>query len=760
VPEGSGFEVKSRTGAGRDALTAGRDVNITTQHLAPGYRDASEPRLLPRQTPGFTGRERELARIAELASRGSTIVIAVMGAAGIGKSALVVRAAYELTSAPGPSEPPFPGGHLHADLHGFDRAGQPPADPGEVLGDFLRGLGVREDEVPQRTEGRSLLFRQLLASRRTLLVLDNAVDVAQISPLLPGEGASVALVTSQSNLAGLEAEFDERIYLDVLSSDDATVLMTRLIGAQRASAEPGALADAVGACGGLPLALHIAGQWVAVGEQRSVGQLARGLADERSRLDQLAVGDRSVRAAFEVSYRQLPKADARVFRLLGLYPGTHFDKDVIDNLAGFGDLAAAAAVLDRLAAAHLITGDGTGRFLIHDLLRLFARETCEANDDDDDRAGARERVVNYFAKIAWFLDTCLNPRQRRRFEENFQSGAILYSQRSALAEFEAERANLVAAVNLAAGQGAYETVLRLSDHLGSALALSGHLDDLLTVRTAALAAARSIGEAGACGRALDDLGNAYLDLRQFTDAIRCFEEELAICEESGDRAGEGLARGNLGMVYSGLRQFERAIGCYQRGLEICREIGEKYASGQILGNLGNAYQQLGELDRAIELYDDALRVSYEIDDQHRVGQVLNNLGAIYLKKRRFTKAIECFKDDRAICRRLGDESGEALSLGNLGNTYFEQGDFSEAIAHYQDALAICRKLGDRYSEGQALVNLAIASNQLGRRDQAASYLRDAARAMRDSGDHEAAARYEEAVPDVLSRRLGWGRAPG
>ena len=206
-------------------------------------------------------------------------------------------------------------------------------------------------------EERSGLLRQLLASRRVLMVLDNAGTEAQVRPLLPGAGGSLVLVTSRSVLPGLEV--DERIDLDVLPDDEATALLAGLIGTERAAAEPGAVAQVAGWCGRLPLALRIAGQLLAAHPAWPVAKLAGMLAGERDRLEQLAAGDLQVRAAFEVSYRQLADGDARLFRLLGLHPGPDFDVVAAASLAGI-EAEAAGLVLDRLVLAHLVTEDGVG----------------------------------------------------------------------------------------------------------------------------------------------------------------------------------------------------------------------------------------------------------------------------------------------------------------------------------------------------------------------------------------------------------------
>ena len=391
-------QIRQKAVAGRDAYVAGRDLIVNVGGA--GATTLGVPGLLPRDVPGFTGREGELARLVGLADGGRVVVTAIGGTAGVGKTALAVHAAHQLADE-------FPDGHLYADLHGYTE-GQDPAQPGEVLETFLRSLGMPAEEVPAKVEERSGLLRQVLASRRVLMVLDNARTEAQVRVLLPGAGGSLVLVTSRSVLPGLEV--DERISLDVLTADEAVAMLADLAGTARAAADPEAVAEVARLCGRLPLALRIAGQILAAHLAWPVARLARMLAGEQDRLAQLGTGDLQVRTAFEVSYRQLPDADARMFRLLGLNPGPDFDTAAAASLAGI-DAEAAGPVLDRLMLASLATEDSAGRFRIHDLLRLFARQTCQEADDQASRDAAEIRLVSYYTELARFLDVCIDPRQ-------------------------------------------------------------------------------------------------------------------------------------------------------------------------------------------------------------------------------------------------------------------------------------------------------------------------------------------------------------
>jgi tetratricopeptide (TPR) repeat protein len=704
----SGGRQKAR--AGRDVSVAGRDQIIADQVVFAGAASAESvvPGLLPRDVPGFTGREDELAQLARLARGGRVVVSAIGGTAGVGKTALAVHAAHQLLGE-------FADGHLYADLRGYTE-GQDPAEPGEVLEVFLRRLGVSAEEVPVTVEERSGLLRQVLASRRVLMVLDNARSEGQVRPLLPGAGGSLVMVTSRSVLPGLEA--DERISLDVLPKDEAAAMLAGAIGPDRARAEPQAVGELAGLCGRLPLALRIAGQVLAAHPAWPVAKMTQLLAGERDRLERLGAGDLQVRAAFGVSYGLLAEGDSRLFRLLGLHPGPDFTTTAAAVLAGIEEEEEEAGrMLGRLAEAHLVTEDAAGRFRMHDLLRLFARGTCQDTDNEADREAAEARLVGYYASLAGFLDSCVDPRLRPAAERAAErNGGTLPSVREALAIFQVERPGLLVVLGLATQRGWDEPVWQLSESMTDSLKILRYLDDRVTIREAALAAARRAGNTRAEIGAMNGLGEAYRELGRLEEAIGCYLQALTICREVGERLGEGIALNNLGNAYAELRRFEEAIGCYQQSLVIRRETGDR----------------LGD------------------------GIALNNLGSTYAELRRFEEAIGCYQQALTIHREVGDRLAEGMALNNLGSTYAELRRFEEAIGCYQQALTIHREVGGRYGEGQTLNNLGNAYRELRQPGRAAEYWRGAAAAMREVGDQEQAEHLEQLARSVQPRRHWWG----
>lgn len=332
------------------------------------------PREPPRQLPrdvALVGRQVERRELLGLlAADGWGVVAAIHGPGGVGKTALAISAAHVLARR-------FPDGQLYVDLQ---RAcpGLPLLDPAAVLARVLRALGVPAAEVPHALPDAAATFRSLVAGRRILVVLDHAADAAQVQPLLPAGAGCATIVTSRSMLPTLEGA--THLGLEVLPLPEAVDLLGQHAGAARVVAEPDAAAEVARLCDRLPLAVRIAGARLASRPHWRIASLAARLADERLRLDELAVGELSVRASLWMSYCPLrtstDPADQlaeRSFRLAGLLGAPELSPPVIGRLLGVADRAADEA-LDRLADRRLIEPVVHGRYRLRGLPRLFAIE--------------------------------------------------------------------------------------------------------------------------------------------------------------------------------------------------------------------------------------------------------------------------------------------------------------------------------------------------------------------------------------------------
>ncbi|MGC0416436.1 helix-turn-helix domain-containing protein [Embleya sp. AB8] len=340
-------------------------------------------RLRPAQLPAgpaqFVGREHDLraldALLAHSTQTHSPLTVSIDGPPGVGKTALMIRWANQVSAA-------FPDGVLYRDLRGHS-ADAEPMRPTDVLADFLAALQICAPAVPADVEQRAAMFRSVLAGRRMLVILDNAADSRQVAPLLPGTAGCAAVVTSRRRLTGLAVRAGAaKVSLGPMSPEESFALLCAVVGPERILAEPDAARDLGWRCAYLPLALRIAAEQLATRPHRSVALLVGELADDGDRLNVLSDGDDpnlAVRSAFWGSYRELDAEASRAFRLLGLYPSNRIQASVAAALIE-RPLAHTRRLLESLVSVHLLEETGPDRYRLANLLRAYAAERADAED--------------------------------------------------------------------------------------------------------------------------------------------------------------------------------------------------------------------------------------------------------------------------------------------------------------------------------------------------------------------------------------------
>nr|WP_260477495.1 NB-ARC domain-containing protein [Nonomuraea sp. WAC 01424] len=297
----------------------------------------------------------------------ATTVVSLSGKGGVGKTALAIHVAHLLSDA-------FPDGQLHIDLCG---AGGRPVEPAAALREFLCALGHPDLDVLEDPAQRAALFRSFMVNRRMLVVLDNAVDDAQVRPLLPGTGGCAVLVTSRAKPAGLPTT--GRVDLDVLEPRDAVRLFTRIVGEERVASEPAAAHAAGALCGFLPLAVRIAASRLVSRPLWTISSLVRRLADERTRLSELRLGTMTVEATFRLGYERLGATQARTFRLLTNLPTTSFSLPVAADVLGLAALDA-EEIVESLVDLGMLDSPSPGHYRFHTLLWLYGHTLTKPSD--------------------------------------------------------------------------------------------------------------------------------------------------------------------------------------------------------------------------------------------------------------------------------------------------------------------------------------------------------------------------------------------
>jgi hypothetical protein len=398
----------------------------------------------------------------------------------VGKTALVTRAAHLLADA-------FPDGQLFVDLHSHTPSLQP-ADPGEVLADLLTCTGMSPREIPAGTEARAQRWRGRLAGKKVLLVLDDAAGHAQVGPLLPGTAGCLVLVTSRRRLIALDGA--QPLALDTLPPDQAIELFTRLARRTQDRSDVGTVAELARLCGYLPLAITLIAGRLAHHPGWNLTTFTADFAAAQDRLTELAAGDRAgdpaVAAAFQMSYQDLPAGRQRLFRRLGLHPGTDIDAYATAALAGV-PLGQARQDLDALYTDHLIDEPAPGRYRLHDLIREYARALTARHDPADDRDQAIEQLLDYYLRTAQAVGFIRRPRPGLPPAATAPPATPdLPDRESALAWMDTESDNMLACIRYANTQAQATRIIAL-EYFGAqpariialADALSGSLVDFV-----------------------------------------------------------------------------------------------------------------------------------------------------------------------------------------------------------------------------------------------------------------------------------------
>jgi len=453
------------------------DVGGAAAPFRPPVRSVLEPVIpaqLPRVPADFTGRSAEVTALTAALTSDceSGAIHVVSGKGGIGKSTLAVKVAHLIADK-------YPDGVLYAELGGMSDT---PVEPNEILGRFLRALGAPSTGLSEAVEERAELFRTLVSGRRMLIVLDDAATEPQVLPLLPGGRGCAVVITSRLRLTGLA----RLVELDVMNAADSIEFLRKMIGAERASAESDAVMRIVNECHGLPLALRIAGARLASRPRWPLRLLADRLADERRRLDELALGDQAVRASIALSYRNLDPQARSAVGWLGLLGLPHFPAWIVATMLGVSG-AEGERLIERLVDAHLVDFvrvDGVGhlRYKLHDLVRLYAREHADAEQTPQDRRAILARLLGTWLWLAEAVIAGSPPGEfpvRERPGGTFRPPTEVIER--VLAEprawFDVEYCSLITAVQLAAAAGLHQLASELAAVLSTAeYGMTGQFD--------------------------------------------------------------------------------------------------------------------------------------------------------------------------------------------------------------------------------------------------------------------------------------------
>jgi tetratricopeptide (TPR) repeat protein len=617
------------------------------------------PAQLPPDTADFTGRVEQVDLLCGLLGAepaqdrpGAVVISAISGMGGVGKTALAVHVAHRLRDR-------FPDGQLFVSLQGATR----PLRPAEVLARFLRDLGVPDTAIPAGEAERAARFRTLLAGRRMLILLDDARDVSQVRPLLPGTAGCAVIVTSRSALPGLPGS--TLLDLEVLDQDAAQALFCAIGGPDRAAAEPAATASLLASCDGLPLAIRIAASRLASRPGWSIAHLADRLADESARLAELTAGDLAVRATFAVSYDTLPEAGdpaepdpAQAFRLLGLASGRVLSLPAIAALAG-RPVDAMATALEILTDAHLVESPAPDRYRLHDLLRSYAADLAQHTETTQQRTAAIDRLLRWFAEQAVAAWAALAPASRLPVIMTLSGEQeVIAAPEQALDWYESELTNLVTAVRQAADLGLHDVAAQIAAAMWGFFRRTPYLEDWIAVSQIGVDSARRLGHEGALHSLLNGLGQAHGRQGDFAASHRCLTEALEIRRRLGDRSGQAATLNSLACDLFYQERFEEALAYLWPALEIHASLGEQPQLGVVLNNIGHALLGLKRPGEALDYLGRSLVIRRETDNRYGVGITESTLGDACRELGRFEEAVGHYQRARAALQETARDHAD------------------------------------------------------------------------------------------------------
>jgi tetratricopeptide (TPR) repeat protein len=692
-----------------DSLAGG-----TTQR-PPMLASVSNPSQLPNDLPDFTGRKEELdAILAYLApdrqtvlTSGSAPMWAVTGPGGMGKTALVVHAAHLLREA-------FPDGQLFVDLRGADSK---PALPTEVLAGFLTSLGVASTAISDNASERAGLYRSTLAGRRMLIVLDNAKNGTQLLPLLPGSPGCAVLTTSRVTLSDVDGMRVSR--LDVLTQEDATILLDRTVADGRVAADPVGSASVVASCGNLPLAVRIAGSRLAARPTWTVRDLADRLADEDRRLDGLEQRDRAVRASLGLGYNGLSASERRALNLLALFQASEFSAAAAGALLGDA-VTTVETLLEHLVDISVLDSPRADHYRYHDLTRLYARERAAKEGHDTEWTLALTRLLNFYAsKLARLSPQLSPPVQRERAtpdEAGFDSWA------SGAAWWAGEQGSILVAIRQAVALGG-PTKLRAVDVIDSSWLLFEHagLSAELYHIVSKLAPRNGTTPSQVALLAEKLIGNALLRRHDVAAALEHLNRGLRAAMECSDDRNQARILNLLGRARFIQGRYLEAISLYERSLQLFRQWGGVFGEAAVLGNLGEAYRAYGCREASYKALTKSLEICrtigapgprWEFTAKIVEAASLHQLG-ILIKSSEPDAAIDHFTQALQSYRKANSIDGEATVLIDLGAAYRHADRFDEAATAAEQSVAILRTIHDPLRLARALRQLAMTSEVSG-----------------------------------------------
>jgi tetratricopeptide (TPR) repeat protein/transcriptional regulator with XRE-family HTH domain len=706
------------------------DVLAAREDVVPGAF-AAAARALPRDIAAFTGRQAELAQLmgalAAAAVGGVVRIYAINGMAGIGKTTFAVHAAHRLAGH-------FSDGQFFLPLHAHT-LGHRPVDPADALASLLLTAGGAAAHIPPGLDARAARWRDHVAGKKILLLLDDAASHEQVQPLLPGTAGSMVLVTSRRRLSALQDA--AVISLGTFSPAEAATLLVRLAARPGLRARDTAVGKITQLCGYLPLAIGMLASQLRHHPAWTAAGLAADLTAASDRLALMHAENRSVAAAFGLSYTELTPGPQQLFRRLGLLAGPSIDAYAAAALDGTS-LDLARRHLEELYDQHLITEPGPGRYQLHDLLREHARGLA-ADDDPAASGAATGRLLDYYlstgAAAGRHFTPWGHPPGHSRLPPGHRAAHApdLSTPERAAAWLEAERPNLHAAADHAAARAMPGHAAALDRVMSGFLLNHGHWDQAAALHQTALTAACQAGDRAGQADALARLGGLLALTGDYPAAAASLGQALALYPELGERTGQAWTLTHLGYLSSLTGDYPAAAASHQQALALFRDLGNRLGQAWALNQLGVVQQLTGDYPAAAASQQQALALCRDLGHQNGQAWIFNDLGVVQKLAGDYPAAAASQQQALALFRNLRDRLGQAWALNSLGVVQQLTGDYPAAASNHQQAFDLFRDIGHRHGQAEALNELGDLSSRTGHGHDARNYHTQALAIAREIG---------------------------
>jgi predicted ATPase len=723
----------------------GVTVHLTTQEARVTFKPtALALHSLPVRNTSFVGRDEELAELATVLNKRSLSLLTLLGPAGVGKTRLALQLAHEQQKLG-----TFKNGVFFVPLDTL-------TDPSLLFPILLNHFGLTQQGKP---EPLAQLI-EFIAERRMLLVLDNfeqlTGDSALLSQLLSKCPNLILLITSREKL-NLEEEYiftleglpyPETPSADAKLSEAVQLFIERAQQVQPRFEVDQQLKDVIKICQlveGLPLGIELSASWVRL---LSCGEIAseikKGLELLSSTSKNVPERHRSLRAAFEQSWKLLTPKEQEVLRKLSVFVGG-FRRQAASEVAG-----ATIPLLASLMDKSLLRVLPNGRYDRHPLLYQFTRE--KLGEKAEEQTEAIHNHTAFYVKLA--AEAHFFSREGKtwlyRFDEELDNvrtvlgradGATGLRLATDLAEFwysrglyEEARSHLTTFLGLAPDKNSSHYVKGLYTFADFAWE-QGDFEEAKRHLEEALSLAKDVKNHQAVSRVLKLLARIYqYNYSDHTKARTLYAESIAIAARVGDKETKATALKLLGLLVSGEGDVDAAQTFYDESLTLWREIGHTSGIADILNNLAVNYDSRGDYSRAASLYEQSHGLYRELNEKEGIALTLYNLGNIALRLHHYVKAAATLAEALALWRDLGDQRGTAYTLMGLGQLALYQGDYREAHTLFEESHSFLHSLGYKIDFGLSLTLVGSALHALGKLSEAEQRFQEALEICRSMND--------------------------